>query len=515
MFTTLENPVTALIVLAAAVVLVWGLYRAIKYGKLGILAWLQSVVLMAPWLLFFCLFGLGIYINLATVLFLIVASAGLYIYLGKKMRAAGTDSLLQQRRSDKIKSIEETLKELEKKETSKESEKKETKASPTKEIIPGIILAEDIKKIQDIFGVDTFFATETILYQEGAIFKGNLRGEPAAVHQRLSASLSEKLGDRYRLFLVENPEGRPVAIVLPSRNDPQTTTVGQKILAVILALATIVTSLAAGGLLQGFDIFSDFSRGMVKAGPIAIGIWAVLGSHEICHRLIAKRYEVRIGWPFFLPTWQIGSFGSLNRFESLLPNRQVLFDVAIAGPAAGGILSLGMLIAGLLLSHPGSLFQVPSQLFQGSILVGTLARVVMGSALGQQLVDVHPLTIIGWIGLVITAINLMPAGQLDGGRIVQAIYGRKVAGLTTIATLIVLAIASLANPLALYWAALIVFLQRDLERPSLNEITEPDDQRAALALLALFLMLVTLIPLSSTLAGQLLSAVSQLLAVSS
>ncbi|MBC6472912.1 MAG: site-2 protease family protein [Hormoscilla sp. GM102CHS1] len=521
MFTTSENPVTALIVLAAAVVLVWGLYRSIKYGKLGILAWLQSVVLIAPWLLFFGLFGLGIYINLATVLFLIVASAGLYIYLGKKMRAAGTDSLLQQRRSDKIKSIEETSKELEKKEaieeTSKESEKKETaeKASPTKEIIPGIIPAEDIKKIQDIFGVVTFFATETIPYQEGAIFKGNLRGEPAAVYQRLSASLSEKMGDRYRLFLVENPEGRPVAIVLPSRNDPQTTTVGQKILAVILALATIVTSLAAGGLLQGFDIFSDFSRGMIKAGPIAIGIWAVLLAHEIGHRLIAKRYEVRIGWPFFLPTWQIGSFGSLNRFESLLPNRQVLFDVAIAGPAAGGILSLGMLIAGLLFSHPGSLFQVPSQLFQGSILVGTLARVVMGSALGQQLVDVHPLTIIGWIGLVITAINLMPAGQLDGGRIVQAIYGRKVAGLTTIATLIVLAIASLANPLALYWAALIVFLQRDLERPSLNEITEPDDQRAALALLALFLMLVTLIPLSSTLAGQLLSAVSQLLAVSS
>ncbi|MBC6474404.1 MAG: site-2 protease family protein, partial [Hormoscilla sp. GM102CHS1] len=226
MFTTSENPVTALIVLAAAVVLVWGLYRSIKYGKLGILAWLQSVVLIAPWLLFFGLFGLGIYINLATVLFLIVASAGLYIYLGKKMRAAGTDSLLQQRRSDKIKSIEETSKELEKKEaieeTSKESEKKETaeKASPTKEIIPGIIPAEDIKKIQDIFGVVTFFATETIPYQEGAIFKGNLRGEPAAVYQRLSASLSEKMGDRYRLFLVENPEGRPVAIVLPSRNDP-------------------------------------------------------------------------------------------------------------------------------------------------------------------------------------------------------------------------------------------------------------------------------------------------------
>ena len=97
----------------------------------------------------------------------------------------------------------------------------------------------------------------------------------------------------------------------------------------------------------------------------------------------------------------------------------------------------------------------------------------------------------------------MPAGQLDGGRIVQAIYGRKTAGRTTIATVIVLGIASFANPLALYWAVVILFLQRDLERPSLNELTEPDDARAALALLALFLMIATLLPITPALAGRL------------
>lgn len=162
-----------------------------------------------------------------------------------------------------------------------------------------------------------------------------------------------------------------------------------------------------------------------------------------------------------------------------------------------------MLLVGLLLSAQGSLFQVPAEFFQGSILVGTLARVILGSAVQGPLVDVHPLTVIGWLGLVITALNLMPAGQLDGGRIVQAIYGRKTAGQTTAATLIVLAIASLANPLALYWAIVIVFLQRDLERPSLNELTEPDDARAALGLLVLFLMVVTLLPLTPSLAGRL------------
>ena len=137
------------------------------------------------------------------------------------------------------------------------------------------------------------------------------------------------------------------------------------------------------------------------------------------------------------------------------------------------------------------------------MLVGTLAKVVLGSALENPLVDVHPLMVIGWLGLVINALNLMPAGQLDGGRIVQAIYGRKMAGRATIATLIVLAIASLVNPLALYWAVLILILQRNLERPTLNELSEPDDTRAALALLALFLMIATLIPLTPTVAGTL------------
>ena len=97
----------------------------------------------------------------------------------------------------------------------------------------------------------------------------------------------------------------------------------------------------------------------------------------------------------------------------------------------------------------------------------------------------------------------MPAGQLDGGRIVQSIYGRKTAGRTTVATLLVLGIATLANPLALYWAIVILVLQRNLERPALNELVEPNDARAALGLLMLFLMAATLLPLTPGLAGRL------------
>ena len=495
MYTASETSLISLTVLVALGILGWGFYRARRFGKLGILAWLQSVVLMAPWLLFFGLFATGIYINLAGVLLLLVASTVVYVYLGNRLRAAGGDAVLRAKATERLDSSNSQTTDSPDAAVKPASEKLKIEVVPP---IPD----EDLNAIRGIFGIDTFFATETIPYQEGAIFKGNLRGEPDIVYDRLNASLQKKLGDRYRLFLVENAEGKPVFILLPSSNDPRPSSLSQKIFAAVLFVATIATSLETGGLLQGFDVFTAPAR-YQEAIPIALGILAVLVAHEIGHRLLAQRYQVRLSPPFFLPTLQIGAFGAITKIESLLPNRKVLFDIALAGPAAGGIVSLLMLLAGLLLSHPGSLFQVPSQFFSGSILVGTLAKVVLGSAVNQPLVDVHPLTVIGWLGLVITALNLMPAGQLDGGRIVQAIYGRKTAGRTTIATVIVLGIASFANPLALYWAVVILFLQRDLERPSLNELTEPDDARAALGLLALFLTIATLLPITPALAGRL------------
>lgn len=495
MLNSSETPIIATIVLAAFGILGWGFYRARPYGKLGILAWLQSVVLMGPWLLFFGLFAAGVYINIVGILFLLVASTVVYIFLGRQLRSAGQDAILRQRATQRL----EADASLQARPTDN-STAPEGSAQLKLEVPP--IPEEDLNIIKGIFGIDSFFTTETIGYQEGVIFKGNLRGDPEAVHNRLTTSLRERIGDKYRLFLVENTDGRPVVIVLPSRNDPRPMTLPQKAFAVILLVGTIATSFETGGLLLNFDFFTNPER-FQEALPIAAGVLGVLAAHEIGHWLLARRHQIRLSLPYFLPAVQIGSFGAITRFESLLPNRKVLFDIALAGPAAGGIVSLLMLVVGLLLSHQGSLFQLPNQFFSGSILVGTLARVILGSGLQSPLVDVHPLVVIGWLGLIITALNLMPAGQLDGGRIVQAIYGRKTAGRTTLATLIVLGLVSLGNSLAMYWAIVILFLQRDLERPSLNEISEPDDARAALGLLALFLMVATLLPLAPGLAGRL------------
>jgi membrane-associated protease RseP (regulator of RpoE activity) len=481
MYTTSETSAIASIVLVACAILGWGFYRAKPLGKLGILTWLQSVILIAPWLLFLGLFAAGISISFVGMLFLVVTSVVAYIAIENRLRI--------QKAQIKPSFIEPIV-----------AANPTRPSQPTQTVVP--IPSADMLAIKGIFSIDTYFAVETIPYQEGVIVKGNLRGEPEAVHKKLTANLQEKLGDSYRLFLVDNVDAKPVVIILPASADVRPVTVSQYILAVSLGIATIATIFETAGILLGFDFFSHLER-FREVLPIGIGIIAVLAAHEFAHYFVAQRYQVKLSPPFFLPTLQLGAFGAITRFASLVPSRKALFDIAIAGPAAGGLLSLLLLIVGLLLSHPGSLFQVPTEFFRGSILVGVLARLIIGANLHNGLVDVNPLTVIGWLGLVITALNLMPAGVLDGGRVVQAIYGRKTAGRATVATLIILAVASLANPVAMYWAIAILFLQRELERPSLNEITEPDDTRAALGLVALFLMISVLLPLTPALAERL------------
>ena len=502
MLNTQETTTILVIILVAFGLLAWGYNRAKGYGKLGKLAWLQSVSLMTPWLVFFCLFALGIYRNIVGILFLLVASIISYIYLGKKLRSEGQDVMLQNEAAQRIQ--EEEAKKDENKTPSLTTEFNDSSDNKNiSDLIP--IPDEDLQLIKGIFSIDTFFATETISYQEGAIFRGNLRGETEESYQKLSEKLKDSFGEKYRLFLVEGSEGKPVVIILPSSDDPQPTTLVQKNLALVLLVGTVFTTLEAASILLGFDLFNNWGR-YIETLPIGLALWGIFIFHEVGHRVAAKRYDIKMSVPFFLPTWQIGSFGAITRFESLIPTRNALFDVALAGPACGGILSFILLIIGLVLSHDGSLFQVPTQFFQGSILVGSLAKVVLGEQLQNAIVDVHPLTVVGWLGLVVTALNLMPAGQLDGGRIIQAIYGRKTARRATIITLVILGIVTIfspANPIPLYWAVVILFLQRDLERPSLNELTEPDDTRAGWGLLALFLMLATLIPLSPALAGRL------------
>lgn len=506
--------VTVLILLAAVGILVWGFIRAQPDGKLGLFAWLQSVVLVLPWLTFFALLTFGIYLNLAWVLVLVLASTGIYIYLGRQLRdladadfpkKTSPESLPDQSSplaSADIGSNSLEASAIDDASTESPAAGDEPASAEPKPTTPPAIPTEDLAEIETIFGVDTFFKTETVPYPAGVFFKGNLRGDPEATLKALTTQLENRFDQRYRLFLINGPDEKPAVIVLPSKTDPTPSDVRQKIFAVALAIATFITSLETGAQLKEFNLFDQPER-WTEGLPTALAVLSILVVHELGHRWQADRHKVKLSPPFTLPAWQLGAFGSLTRFESLLPNRSVLFDISFAGLAAGGLFSLAMLVVGLVLSHPGSGYQIPVEFFRASALVGTLTRTILGDTLHNvDLVDINLLVLMGWLGLVITAINIMPAGRIDGGRMVQAIYGRKIAGRATAVTLVILTIIALANPIALYWAALILFLQRGEERPCLNDISEPDDTRAILALVILFVMLAILLPLPPNLASR-------------
>jgi membrane-associated protease RseP (regulator of RpoE activity) len=478
--------ITPLFLLGTLAFLGWGFWRARRRGSLAVWVWLQGSLLLLPWVVFLGLLLLGIYLNFAGFLLLLLVFTGLYIAVGRKTRQLAQQEL--QARREQLARLEE------------QGEAPSAGEAPLE--APAVlqrISAEDLQAIQSIFGLDTFFVTETVPYGEGAIFKGNLRQEAEVVVPLLVEKLKEQVGSRYQLFLVEDPAEKPAVVVLPDPIVNYRASVGAQILAAGLLLASFLATLEVGANLLGFRLLDAPGR-WVEALPVAAGIFAILLVHETGHRWMAGKYGVRLSPAFVIPSLGIGTLGSLNRIQSPVPSRKALFDIAFAGPAASGILSLLVLLAGLKLSGSEGLY-VPTEIFRSSILVGTLARLVLGSQLQAELVPIHPFVAVGWIGLAITALSLLPAGQLDGGRIVQAVYGRKTAARATFITLIALAVAAISNVLALYWALLILFIAREPERPPQDEITETDGQRDALALLALFLMVMTLLPIAPALAG--------------
>ncbi|MFS8779275.1 site-2 protease family protein [Synechococcus sp. R55.6] len=482
----IATEITPLFLLGTLAFLGWGFWRARRRGSLAVWVWLQGSLLLLPWVVFLGLLLLGIYLNFAGFLVLLLVFTGLYIAVGRKTRQLAQQEL--QARREQLARLEE------------QGEAPSAGEAPLE--APAVlqrISAEDLQAIQSIFGLDTFFVTETVPYGEGAIFKGNLRQEAEVVVPLLVEKLKEQVGSRYQLFLVEDPAEKPAVVVLPDPIVNYRASVGAQILAGALLVFSFVATLEVGANLLGFRLLDAPGR-WVEALPVAAGIFAILLVHETGHRWMAGKYGVRLSPAFVIPSLGIGTLGSLNRIQSPVPNRKALFDIAFAGPAASGILSLLVLLAGLKLSGSGGLY-VPTEIFRSSILVGTLARLVLGSEFQSELIPIHPFVAVGWIGLAITALSLLPAGQLDGGRIVQAVYGRKTAARATFITLIALAVASFSNVLALYWALLILFIAREPERPPQDEITETDGQRDALALLALFLMVMTLLPIAPALAG--------------
>lgn len=233
----------------------------------------------------------------------------------------------------------------------------------------------------------------------------------------------------------------------------------------------------------------------------SVAILAILGCHEMGHYLTCRYYGVAASRPYFLPMPFLltGTLGAFIRIRSPIPGKRELFDIGIAGPIAGFVVAVPLLFIGTYLSR---IDEVPQD-FEGSLfwlgeplLFKAAVWLTFGSIAEGFTVTMHPVAFAAWFGLLATAINLFPIGQLDGGHISYAVLGRKSSGVTLamVACLVGLAFWSLSWAV---WAGLtvlmlIVFGPHHPRTP--DEAVPLDPTRKALAVFAVIMFILCFTP---------------------
>ncbi|MEK9162457.1 MAG: site-2 protease family protein [Chloroflexota bacterium] len=234
-------------------------------------------------------------------------------------------------------------------------------------------------------------------------------------------------------------------------------------------------------------LFSAF----VSGAPFALTLLLILGVHEMGHYIVGRLHGVNVTLPYFIPVpFGLGTMGAFIQLKSPVENRKALFDVGLAGPVAGFLVALPLMIVGLSMS---SLVPVLSRSGQlgSSLLLRWLTDLIQPHAAGYA-VSLHPIAIAAWFGILITGINLLPMGQLDGGHVAYAVLGKAAHTLAFIAfgTMIIAGFTVWSGWFTWAFFAIITGLRHSAP---LNDITPLDPLRKVIGFLTLiwFLLIIT------------------------
>lgn len=227
---------------------------------------------------------------------------------------------------------------------------------------------------------------------------------------------------------------------------------------VILFLITVFSTLVAGTLQQGINPL-EYPFSIWMGVPFSFTLLMILGAHEFGHYFMSRRHHIDVTLPFFIPAPSfIGTFGAFIKMKSPIMDRRILLDIGAAGPLAGLIVAVPFLLVGLHFSEV-RVETVDSGINLGtSLLFSLLSWIVHGFLPDEANLVLHPVAFSGWIGLLVTSLNLLPAGQLDGGHVAYAVLGSKqrLVAKVVIVVLIVLGIFGWIGWLV--WAAILVFM---------------------------------------------------------
>ena len=266
----------------------------------------------------------------------------------------------------------------------------------------------------------------------------------------------------------------------------------------VLFFLTIISTLIAGSIMQGGDPFSnpiDITKGI----PFSITLMLILGCHEFGHYYYALKHNVDATLPYFLPAppyiFIIGTFGAFIKIKSPIYKKDALLQIGAAGPIAGFIIAVPALVIGLLLSDVIEINNQYNGIILGDSLLMKIFTYIIFPDLGNGYdILLHPVAFAGWIGLLVTMLNLLPVGQLDGGHIAYAMLGNKqgLVGWITLGALFLLSFLSLNW---LVWGLLIFFLMRSAKHPPIHDIHTPlSNKNKNIGYLCLLIFILCFIP---------------------
>jgi membrane-associated protease RseP (regulator of RpoE activity) len=341
-------------------------------------------------------------------------------------------------------------------------------------------------------------------------FRGRLRMDSEVAYRQL-----DNLFISYDLLPVFRQEkNHHVVHVIQGRVKPAS---GGVLMSVLLFIATVLSVLLVGtqfaiaeiaynNPLLGQLLFNDLPNQLWRGWPYAVSIMAILGAHELGHYFMTRKHRTAASLPYFLPFpfGIFGTFGAAIRLREPMRNRKVLLDVGASGPLAGLAFAVPILFIGLATSQVNP---IGSNGFQeGNSIFYALAKIIVfGRFLPDGSVDVYvnQLAWAGWTGLLVTGLNLIPVGQLDGGHIMYSLFGKRarLAFYPLIGALLLLTIF-LANQLLIF--VLLILLLGNYHAVPLDDITPLDKRRRSVAILTLlvFFLVFVPIPLSPISAGR-------------
>jgi membrane-associated protease RseP (regulator of RpoE activity) len=262
-----------------------------------------------------------------------------------------------------------------------------------------------------------------------------------------------------------------------------------------LFLLTILTTTAAGAWQTGINPFKGISY-FLKGLPFSATLITILLAHETGHYIISRKHRVNVSLPYFIPAPSfIGTFGAFIKMRSAMSSRRVLLDIGFAGPLTGLLVAIPLLVVGLRSSEIVAVVEPPEGIILGSsLLFNLLVKMTLGNVPDNHQVILHPVAFAGWIGLLITSLNLMPVGQLDGGHISYALLGEKWHRRVCMVTFsILLALGFLGWRGWFIWATLLYIL--GFRHPISRDFWTPLDRiRKGVGILALVLLFLTFTP---------------------